>query len=248
MESQAMSNEEFFSRWSRRKREAAQSLQNPEQPATSAEPEAPTSADDTSVASTEAADVEEFDLTSLPPIESITAATDVAAFLRTGVPLELSRAALRRAWESDPAIRDFIGLAENAWDFNDPNAIPGFGPLDQTPEQVRELAARIVEEMCNATEELASAEDNGRTQQATESQSSQIAGKSADSQSSATVASPEAPVVESHAACGASSTCELTAEPCEHAALHKDEPEVNEPEANESAVKVHRTHGGALPH
>jgi hypothetical protein len=240
-----MSNEEFFSRWSRRKREAAQSVRNTEQSATSAAPEAPTSADDTSVAPTEAAAAEaedEFDLTSLPPIESITATTDVAAFLRTGVPLELSRAALRRAWESDPAIRDFIGLAENAWDFNDPNAIPGFGPLDQTPEQVRELAARIVGTVRNATEELASAEENGRTQHATESQSSQIAGKSADSQSSATVASSEAPVVESHAACGASSTCDLTAEPCEHAALHKDEPVVNE-----SAVKVYRTHGGALP-
>jgi len=41
----------------------------------------------------------------------------------------LTRAALRHAWASDPAIRDFIGLAENQWDFNDPNAILGFGPL-----------------------------------------------------------------------------------------------------------------------
>jgi hypothetical protein len=36
---------------------------------------------------------------------------------------------LRRAWVSDPVIRDFIGIAENQWDFNDPNGIPGFGPL-----------------------------------------------------------------------------------------------------------------------
>jgi hypothetical protein len=71
-----------------------------------------------------------FDLSSLPAIESIVANTDIAAFLRTGVPAELTRAALRRAWTSDPAIRDFIGIAENQWDFNDPNAIPGFGPLD----------------------------------------------------------------------------------------------------------------------
>jgi hypothetical protein len=45
------------------------------------------------------------------------------------VPAELTRAALRRTWTSDPAIRDFVGIAENQWDFNDPNAIPGFCPL-----------------------------------------------------------------------------------------------------------------------
>ena len=45
------------------------------------------------------------------------------------MPAELKRAALRRAWASDPAIRDFIGIAENQWDFNDPSGIPGFGPL-----------------------------------------------------------------------------------------------------------------------
>jgi Protein of unknown function (DUF3306) len=70
-----------------------------------------------------------FDLASLPSIESIVADTNIGAFLQSGVPAELTRAALRRAWESDPAIRDFIGIAENQWDFNDPDAIPGFGPL-----------------------------------------------------------------------------------------------------------------------
>ena len=70
-----------------------------------------------------------FDLTSLPSIESIAADTDIIAFLRVGVPAELTRSALRKAWTSDPAIRDFVGIAENQWDFNDPNGIPGFGPL-----------------------------------------------------------------------------------------------------------------------
>jgi hypothetical protein len=41
----------------------------------------------------------------------------------------LTRAALRQAWASDPAIRDFVGIAENQWDFNDPTAMPGFGPM-----------------------------------------------------------------------------------------------------------------------
>ena len=70
-----------------------------------------------------------FDPTSLPSVESIAADTDIIAFLRAEVPAELTRAALRKAWTSDPAIRDFIGIAENQWDFNDPSSIPGFGPL-----------------------------------------------------------------------------------------------------------------------
>jgi hypothetical protein len=75
---------------------------------------------------------EPFDLASLPSIDSITADTDIVAFLKAGVPNELARAALRRAWTSDPTIRDFIGVADNQWDFNDPNGIFGFGPLDAT--------------------------------------------------------------------------------------------------------------------
>ena len=61
---------------------------------------------------------EPFDLASLPSIESIAGDTDVGAFLQSGVPAELARAALRRAWANDPAIRDFVGVAENQWDFN----------------------------------------------------------------------------------------------------------------------------------
>src|ERR1700748_1951006 len=81
-----------------------------------------------------------FDLASLPSIEEIVADTDIAAFLRAGVPAELVRAALHRAWTSDPVIRDFIGIAENQWDFNDPNAIPGFGPLAASEDGVDILA------------------------------------------------------------------------------------------------------------
>src|SRR6202043_370431 len=71
---------------------------------------------------------------------SIDAATDISAFLRKGIPQELSRAALRRAWTADPAIRDFVGLAENAWDFNDPTAMPGFSPLPPGYDTKRVLA------------------------------------------------------------------------------------------------------------
>jgi hypothetical protein len=65
----------------------------------------------------------------LPLIDTITVDTDIRAFLKSRVPAELTRAALRQAWATDPAIRDFIGIAENQWDFNDPTSMPGFGPL-----------------------------------------------------------------------------------------------------------------------
>jgi hypothetical protein len=134
-----MSDEEFLARWSRRKHEA-RAGNDAAVPARPTEPQSPAAplrtADDPASA--------EVDLSNLPPIESITAATDVTAFLRQGIPPELSRAALRRAWASDPTIRDFVGLAENAWDFNDPHAMPGFGPLDCSEEQLGALVDRIV--------------------------------------------------------------------------------------------------------
>jgi hypothetical protein len=101
---------------------------------------------------------EEFDLASLPPIDSIVEGTDISVFLKQGVPLDLTRAALRRAWSTDPAIRDFIGLAENAWDFNDPNAMPGFGPLDQSPEEVRQMLAQVMGEVRESVETAISSE------------------------------------------------------------------------------------------
>jgi hypothetical protein len=146
-----MTHEDFLSRWSRRKR-----LANAPAPS-----EAPASrleeAKDETVppSSTGAADpVEEFDLSTLPPLEAISATTDVTAFLRKGVPPALSREALRRAWIADPTIRDFVGLAENAWDFNDPDAMPGFGPLDYSPEELRDLVGRIVGGVRRVTEDV----------------------------------------------------------------------------------------------
>ena len=129
--------ENFLSRWARLKREAAETPDDaaPDTPATGAD-------EPTAKAIPPPAPKLEFDLSTLPPVESITAATDIRAFLAPGVPPELTRAALRRAWVADPAIRDFVGIAENQWDFNDPNGIPGFGsigPLDD----VRRLVAQV---------------------------------------------------------------------------------------------------------
>jgi uncharacterized protein DUF3306 len=133
-----MSDEEFLARWSRRKREAkvAAEAPPPTEPAEASSPAPSGTAENPADA--------EVDLSGLPPIESIEAATDITAFLRKGIPPALSRAALRRAWAADPAIRDFIGLAENSWDFNDPHAMPGFGPLDCSEAELGELVDRIV--------------------------------------------------------------------------------------------------------
>ena len=139
-----MSEEDFLARWSRRKQ---QSRAEPEKPAP-AQPAPPPETKD---------DETEFDLSSLPSIDEINAATDITAFLGKGIPRELSRAALRRAWATDPAIRDFVGLAENAWDFNDPTAMPGFGPLDCSSEKLAALVDRIVGGVRDAAQSLAKA-------------------------------------------------------------------------------------------
>lgn len=125
--------ENFVSRWARLKRNAelrraAEELVDTPTPSTSE-----VSASSAEVAISQPRDDaattdERVDLAGLPSIDTITANTDISGFLQSRVPAELTRAALRQAWTSDPAIRDFIGIAENQWDFNDPNAIPGFGP------------------------------------------------------------------------------------------------------------------------
>jgi Protein of unknown function (DUF3306) len=84
-----------------------------------------------------------FDPASLPAIDLIDAATDIRPFLEAGVPEELRRAALRSTWSADPAIRDFVGIAESQWDFNDPATIPGFG-VRAAAEYAGSLAAHAV--------------------------------------------------------------------------------------------------------
>jgi len=139
-------DDKFLVRWSRRKQEAK---------ANTTPPAAAMHADVQSAPEPLVTDDEpEVDLSSLPSIESITSVTDIKAFLRKGIPHELTRAALRRAWSADPAIRDFVGLAENAWDFNDPSAMPGFGPLDYSEGELAALVDRILGGLRGAAEPL----------------------------------------------------------------------------------------------
>jgi hypothetical protein len=106
----------FLSRWSQRKQEAKQ----PERDSPAADADAPSAP----VAESDAEP--EFDLSSLPKLEDLTATTDITAFLRKGVPESLRNAALRKSWALDPAIRNYVNPAlDYAYDWNTPGGVPG---------------------------------------------------------------------------------------------------------------------------
>jgi hypothetical protein len=122
----------FLARWSQRKQEAKQpepkpdalasdNIESPSSPAPQGEDTAP-----------------EFDLSTLPKLEELTGSTDIAAFLRKGVPEHLRNAALRKSWALDPAIRNYVNPAlEYAYDWNAPGGVPGGGELGAGVDVVR---------------------------------------------------------------------------------------------------------------
>ena len=112
----------FLARWSRLKRLDPNKPERTPDPASTARP---------AIDTPDAAAEPPFDITKLPKIEDLTASSDIAAFLRKGVPEELKRLAMRRIWSLDPAIRDFIEVAENQYDWNAVDGVPGFGEIGQ---------------------------------------------------------------------------------------------------------------------
>jgi hypothetical protein len=219
--------EGFLKRWSRRKREGEQdtSAETPAAAAANA-PTAPAACNETDAASNALPAEEQphsaVDLASLPPLESITAGSDIRAFLAPGIPAHLTRAALRRAWVADPAIRDFVGLAENAWDFNAPDAIPGFGSVLPAQE-----AQRLLAEVMRNDDRVSSPAD--------ESESTQKPDVSACDQK------PSAPAVEEASVADAPDH-RLAKQQDADAAVQKEEA------ADDRPVRSARHHGGALPH
>jgi hypothetical protein len=142
--------ENFITRWSRRKRKAAEDAEATRSsgvvdaaPECAHPKEDQREGDDAPRGGASDRPASAPDPTKLPPIETITAESDIRAFLAPGVPPELTRAALRRAWAADPKIRDFVGLADYDWDFNAPGAMTGFGSLEMTDE-LRQQIARMV--------------------------------------------------------------------------------------------------------
>lgn len=219
------SMQDFLQRWSRRKLGIAEA-----EDATSAAPAEPPQTSERQPATPPAEAAAEaqapFDLASLPPIESIDATTDIRAFLAPGVPVELTRAALRRAWTSDPAIRDFVGIAENQWDFTNPDAIPGFGSL-QFGEEVRAMVSRLFGE--------------------TPAEAPQVAADSSDPPVAAESGGPAVTGTESPdrkdllADTTAPRAVPSSGNSAEYAALQ------NEPGTQEKRQPAERKHGAALP-
>lgn len=137
--------ENFLKRWSRRKRDSAEAGA----PEAAIKPQRDEQVEDeqraTPVPQDHGAvvDLGGFDPANLPSVDSIGADTDIRDFLRPGVPPDLTREALRRAWRSDPSIRDYIGPVENGGDFNDPDTILGFGTIKA--DEIPRLLARVFE-------------------------------------------------------------------------------------------------------
>lgn len=209
-------HDNFVSRWSRRKREADEGKKNETGEAVAAP--APENQQG-KPAAPGAAPIPEFDVESLPPIETISAKTDIAAFMRTGVPETLKHAALRRAWSSDPVIRDFVGLNENYWDAAGPDGIPGFGDLDPNLD-----VRRMVSELFGETRRQ-DAQPEPEADRVAESPALPIQNR-ADA-TEAPKASPTSP--------------ENVPQSNENAAAHK---ESSEPAPEK---KFARRHGGAMP-
>jgi len=116
----------FLNRWSKRKTDARRDPEpaSPPEPAAAAQGAGadqaelqpppplppPPLPDDPEIAAQIAA---------LPPLEEITAGTDIRPFLQDFVPRALKNAAMRRAWVSDPIISTHLDVARDyAWEFN----------------------------------------------------------------------------------------------------------------------------------
>ena len=135
-----MSND-FLSRWSQRKREVADA-DRMAGTGTDAGPDAEAAgvslehvASDGAPQAAVDAPITAEELAALPDPEDLTAASDMTAFLRKGVPASLRNRAMRRLWSLDPAIRDYVGDARDyAWDWNVPGGVPVSGPLSATTD------------------------------------------------------------------------------------------------------------------
>jgi hypothetical protein len=125
----------FLTRWSQRKRAAAEPAASPPPG-----PDEQTLPADAPVPQ-EAGDAALPEMPPLPSLEEITASTDISMFMHPAVPEPLRAAALRRMWAIDPAIRDFVSEAvDYAYDWNTPGGVPGNGPLGPADDVARMIA------------------------------------------------------------------------------------------------------------
>jgi hypothetical protein len=104
----------FLSRWSRRKQAIAKgdALVEPVEPTPAPEAEVSVVAPEPELP--------------LPSLDDMIPGGDVSAFLQKHVPDSLRNLALRKAWENDPVISNFIEMADYQLDYANPDSIPGW--------------------------------------------------------------------------------------------------------------------------
>lgn len=83
----------------------------------------------------------------IPPDAATIPLKDVTAWLGRSIPEGWREIALRRMWSADISIRDFVGPADYAWDWNTPGGAPGWGPMRAADDIVRLLARAIGEDL-----------------------------------------------------------------------------------------------------
>ena len=212
--------ENFISRWSRRKLDPADKQ---------AAEKSPPAADMPPIESAPPApkvEAPEFDVSTLPSLDSIGATSDIRAFLQAGVPSALRHAALRRAWSADPAIRDYIGPNENFWEGVGPGGVPGFGELDPNLD-VKKLLAEVFGK--------AEPEPRGTTEPPSPTEQSpraEISDSAAPAASESAQGKPQP---------SAAQNANPLLQRDEHVALHHDDPQ------QEAVAARPRRHGGAMP-
>jgi len=160
-------SEGLLSRWARRKQEVRRQARAE----TRAEASAPTvQSEPQPLADNEVFTEEPLEdasladaIARLPKIEDLTAETELAPFLRAGIPAALRKAALRRMWSVDPAIRDFVSEARDyAYDWNTPGGVPGLGPMLPT-DDIKAMVERIMTGHAPRPPEVTSEETPGET-------------------------------------------------------------------------------------
>jgi hypothetical protein len=116
-------SDHFFSRWSRRKQEAAKGLplQEPEQPATLAST-APAQTGSMVHEAPEPA-VQAEPLPTLEDAQALTPESEFGAFMRQGVPAEVRNLAVKRLF-ADPHFNVMDGLDIYIGDYNTPDPLP----------------------------------------------------------------------------------------------------------------------------
>lgn len=231
-------DEGFLSRWSRRKRTLDEPETVPVDPPRPAELPAETEAQQVEAQAAEPEMVEP------PSLDLIDKDFNVAHWLKQNVPESWKLAAMRRAWESDPAIAGFENPARDyALDWNTPGGAPGYGPLTEsddvaamvrgifgeTPEP--EIAADLPDDAAGdaMSHKLSSHDESDTDDAAVQDEESQQRGPTAVRLSDA----EESPVNTGSAGLSAP-------QPVYAAAQHN-------PEAKEASTRIRKRGGGAIP-